>query len=127
MTPVFKLLLFALAAGVLYPLIKSYEPQLAPVLAVAVSLGVVLMLLDAGTEVVSWLMQLGEGLDGEAFACLAKAAVISICTEWCCNLCKDNGLSAVSGSIGLVGRVLMLASAFPLFQTAYTTILGLAG
>ena len=125
MTAVIQLVLFALTAGVLYPLVKSYTPQLASPFAAAVCVGLVLLMTDAGGTLFQWIIQLGESLDGEAFLCLVKASGIALCTEWCCDLCKDGGLSAAAGSIELCGRVLILVAAFPLFRSAYATLLGL--
>lgn len=126
MTPAIKLVVFALTAVVLYPLIKSYAPQLALPFAIAVCVGIVLFVLDAGTPIVRWLTQLGDSVDGEAFLCLVKASGIALITEWCCDLCKDSGLTAIAGCIELCGRILMLTAAFPLFQAVYTAVLGLA-
>lgn len=126
MMDLLKLVLFALTAGVLYPLVKSYVPQFAPVLAVAVSAGVIALLFSAGSGVVQWLGETGQTVGGDAFLCLAKAAGVLLCADWCRDLCRDNGLSAVAGCIDLAGRCLALAAAFPLFQTVYSTILGLA-
>lgn len=126
MTELLKLVLFALTAGVLYPLVKSYAPQFAPVLAAAVSAGVIVLLLSAGSGVFQWLGEMGQAVDGEAFLCLAKAAGVLLCADWCRDLCRDNGLSAVAGCVELAGRCLALAAAFPLFQTVCSTILGLA-
>ncbi len=127
MTAALQLILFALTAGLLYPLVKNCAPQLAPALAIAVSAGVVVLLLNAGSGVFQWIGHLGEKWDGEAFSCLAKSAGILLCAEWCGDLCRDNGLTAVGGSIGLAGRCLALAAALPLFQTVYSAIVGLAG
>ena len=125
MNTMIQLFLFALTAGVLYPLIKSYTPQLASPFAAAVCIGLVRLMADAGETLFQWVIQLGESLDGEAFLCLIKASGIALCTDWCCDLCKDGGLSAAAGSIELCGRILILAAAFPLFRCAYTTLLGL--
>lgn len=124
MSWVLRLLAFAVAAGVLYPLVKNYEPQLAPLLAVAVSAGLVWLFLTAGTEVFKWLEQIGAAADGQAFACLVKAAGILVCADWCRDLCCDSGLTAAGGCIQLAGRCMALAAAFPLLKELSGLVLG---
>lgn len=114
-----------LAAGVLYPLLKSYLPQYAPVLAVAISLGAAALLISAGMEVFRWIWQIGQAVNSEAFQALLKAAGILFCSQWCCDLCSDNGLTSVADCIDAAGRGLALAAAFPLLQSFYTLITGL--
>lgn len=124
MNALLQLLAFAVAAGVLYPLVKNYEPQFAPLLAIAVSAGLIWLFLTAGTEVFKWLEQLGAATDGQAFVCMAKAAGILVCADWCHDLCCDSGLTAAGGCIQLVGRGLALATTFPLLQELSALVLG---
>ena len=122
-----KLILFAIIVCILYPVIKTYAPQLAPALAVGASLGTIILLREEGARLLAWWIQLGQMLNGDAFACLLKVAVSACFVDWCCNLCKENGLHSVSGCIELAGRCLMIAAALPLIQEVYTILLRLAG
>jgi len=127
MTELVRLLALALTAGILYPLVRHYVPQYAPILAAAVSFGALALLFLAGTEVIAWFTQLGQAVNSEAFRCLLKAAGLLFCTQWCCDLCCDNGLTSAAGCIEIAGRSLALAAAFPILRSFYDGIAGLLG
>lgn len=121
-----RFLFLVVAAGVLFALLRQYQPQTVPLFSVAAILVLVMFLIAQEGEVFIWLAAL-DRLDGDeqGFCCLLKSAVILLCSDWCREFCKECGMASLAGGVELTGRCFALSAAFPLFTEAYNAVMRL--
>ena len=127
MSPAVALFGIALLAAVLYGTLQKDNPAYALLL----SLGAALVILfRAGSavravipKVVRLTMQSGNG----AFSCLIRSAGLLILTDYARTLCEEAGAASISFCVGLAGRCLVLAAAWPLLEEIVEKIGSIAG
>ena len=90
------------------------------------SLGAALVLLvRAGTSirtVLSGIARLAGQADSGAFSCLVRSAAIVLLTDYTRTLCEEAGAESLGWCVGLAGRCLVLAAAWPLLEEILQTI-----
>ena len=96
------------------------------VYALLLSLGAALVLLvRAGTSirtVLSGIARLAGQADSGAFSCLVRSAAIVLLTDYTRTLCEEAGAESLGWCVGLAGRCLVLAAAWPLLEEILQTI-----
>ena len=106
----------ALLAALLYAVLEKQ----APAYALLLSLGAALVLLvRAGTSiraVLSGIARLAGQADSGAFSCLVRSAAIVLLTDYTRTLCEEAGAESLGWCVGLAGRCLVLAAAWPLLE-----------
>lgn len=127
MSGLFPVLAAALAAAVLYVTLKEQAPVFALFLSLAAALVILLHLGAVLRELLAWLTALQARVDGEAFACLLRAAGILLLMDYTRTLCREAGADSVAWCADLAGRCLVLAAAWPLLRQIYETIWELTG
>ena len=94
--------------------------------ALLLSLGAALVLLvRAGTSirtVLSGIARLAGQADSGAFSCLIRSAAIVLLTDYTRTLCEETGAESLGWCVGLAGRCLVLAAAWPLLEEILQTI-----
>ena len=94
--------------------------------ALLLSLGAALVLLvRAGTSirtVISGIARLAGQADSGAFSCLVRSAAIVLLTDYTRTLCEEAGAESLGWCVGLAGRCLVLAAAWPLLEEILQTI-----
>ena len=112
----------ALLAALLYAVLEKQ----APAYALQLSLGAALVLLvRAGTSirtVLSGIARLAGQADSGAFSCLVRSAAIVLLTDYTRTLCEEAGTESLGWCVGLAGRCLVLAAAWPLLEEILQTI-----
>ena len=112
----------ALLAALLYAVLEKQ----APAYALLLSLGAALVLLvQAGTSirtVLSGIARLAGQADSGAFSCLVRSAAIVLLTDYTRTLCEEAGAESLGWCVGLAGRCLVLAAAWPLLEEILQTI-----
>ena len=108
----------ALVAALLYTVLRRSVPSYALLL----SLGAALVLLvRVGSAF------LGEQTNGAAFSCLMKSAVVLLLTDYTHTLCEEAGAESLAWCVGLAGRCLVLAAAWPLLEEILQRIGSMTG
>ena len=111
----------ALLAALLYAVLEK-----PPAYALLLSLGAALVLLvRAGTSirtVLSGIARLAGQADSGAFSCLVRSAAIVLLTDYTRTLCEEAGAESLGWCVGLAGRCLVLAAAWPLLEEVLQTI-----
>ncbi len=125
MTLTIQLIMLALFTGVLFPLIKKESHAMAQVFALAVAVVCLTLFFYEIEPVLAWAQNIAQATNIDAFTALLKATGIIICTDYARDLCKDAGSESLAGCISLAGRFLVIATAMPLLEMVYTTILEL--
>ena len=117
----------ALVAAGLYTLFQ----KTAPTFALLLSLGAVLILLtrigSTFSTVLMGLHQLERQAGGEAFSCLLRSTGIALLTDYTRTLCEEAGAESLAWCVGLAGRCLILAAAWPLLSEIGQRIWSIAG
>lgn len=117
----------ALVAAGLYALFQKN----APTFALLVSLGAALVLLmrigEALSTVLVGLHQLERQAGGDAFSCLLRSTGIALLTDYTRALCEEAGAESLAWCVGLTGRCLILAAAWPLLAEIGQRIWSIAG
>lgn len=113
----------ALLAALLYAVLEKQ----APAYALLLSLGAALVLLvRAGTSIRTVLSgiiaRLAGQADSGAFSCLVRSAAIVLLTDYTRTLCEEAGAESLGWCVGLAGRCLVLAAAWPLLEEILQTI-----
>jgi len=109
----------ALLAALLYAVLEKQ----APAYALLLSLGAALV--RAGTSirtVLSGIARLAGQADSGAFSCLVRSAAIVLLTDYTRTLCEEAGAESLGWCVGLAGRCLVLAAAWPLLEEILQTI-----
>lgn len=73
------------------------------------------------------LLSLGEQTNGAAFSCLMKSAVVLLLTDYTHTLCEEAGAESLAWCVGLAGRCLVLAAAWPLLEEILQRIGSMTG
>ena len=71
--------------------------------------------------------RLGEQAGGTAFSCLVRSAVIFLLTDYTRTLCEEAGADSLAWCVGLAGRCLVLAAAWPLLEEILQRIGSMTG
>ena len=83
------------------------------------------LLVRAGTSirtVLSGIARLAGQADSGAFSCLVRSAAIVLLTDYTRTLCEEAGAESLGWCVGLAGRCLVLAAAWPLLEEILQTI-----
>ena len=112
---------FTFLQGCLKLCLIQFQPS-----ALLLSLGAALVLLvRAGTSirtVLSGIARLAGQADSGAFSCLVRSAAIVLLTDYTRTLCEEAGAESLGWCVGLAGRCLVLAAAWPLLEEILQTI-----
>ena len=113
-------------------LLRKDAPAYAFLLSVGAALFVLLQLgaargrlVRAGTSirtVLSGIARLAGQADSGAFSCLVRSAAIVLLTDYTRTLCEEAGAESLGWCVGLAGRCLVLAAAWPLLEEILQTI-----
>ena len=109
--------------------LKQHHKELGVLAAVAggilLLVAVIFQLSPVLEQLRSW-MDFAGGL-GEQFGILLKSMGICFLTQFAADTCKDAGESALAGKVELAGKVSVVITALPLFQSIAQTALSLTG
>ncbi len=116
-----------LCATLLAVVLRAQRPELAVCLSLAAGVlvtGLVLGQLAPLTATLRRLLQAG-GFSAEWLTVVLKAAGVCLVTQLTADTCRDAGETALAGKAELVGRVLLLLLAVPLFEQILALVTGM--
>jgi stage III sporulation protein AD len=118
-----------LCAAMLAALLRVQRPELAMGLGLAAAALVSIMLLRQLSPFLSALRRMlaMTTISTENFGVVLKAAGVCLMAQLTADTCRDAGESALAAKAELVGRVLMLLMALPLFEELLTLATSLIG
>ena len=118
-----------LCAAMLAALLRVQRPELAMGLGLAAAVLVSIMLLRQLSPFLSALRRMlaMTTISTENFGVVLKAAGVCLMAQLTADTCRDAGESALAAKAELVGRVLMLLMALPLFEELLTLATSLIG
>ncbi len=116
-----KIFSVALIGAVSFVLLKKYSPEFT----VAAEIGAVIFLLffiyPYLCELIDLVKTYGEDslVDTEYINIIVKALGISLVTQFCSDMCKDAGETALASKTEFAGKVIMLVSCVPIIKTLF--------
>lgn len=121
MTPVWSVAAICLVGAVLAALLKKSGPELAVLLAVAVTAAAAALLWDTLGDIVDFLRQMMElgGMAPELFAPLLKTVAIALVSRVGGDLCRDAGEGAMASVLEMAGSFSAILVSLPLFEAVW--------
>lgn len=118
----------AIAAAVLCMVVRSQQPEMARICAVAAGCILLLSALESVQTLRTYLERIVQlaGLKAEYLSTLMKTLGICYVTEIAEETCADLGESGLAAKVALTGKVTVFAMAAPLLMELLETILSLA-
>ena len=122
-----SLLGVVLCAALLAVLLRTQRPELALCLCLGAGALVVVLLAQQLVPLVSSVRSMMEtgGVSGVYLTVVLKAAGIALVTQLAADTCRDAGETALAVKAELVGRVLLLVLAVPLFEQILSLVTAL--
>lgn len=117
----------ALLAALLYTALQKSVPMYALLLSLGAALVLLLRAGGAIRAVLSGVFRLEQQAGGEAFACLTRSTAIILLTDHLRILCEEAGADSLAWCVGLAGRCMVLAAAWPLLEEILQQIGSMAG
>lgn len=121
------MLVFAICACVVAGVLRQYGPGFAIVFSLGCACLLLLRGLALARPVFDFLNQLNSQLNGDALACVWKAAGILVLTQAVQDVCREAGHAALAGRVEMLGRLAALAAALPLVRQFAALAAGLLG
>lgn len=81
----------------------------------------------AAAELLAGLHRLAGQAGGTAFSCLLRCTGLTLLTDYTRSLCEEAGAESLGWCVGLAGRCLILAAAWPLLEEIGQRIWSIAG
>lgn len=117
----------ALVAALLYTVLRRSVPSYALLLSLGAALVLLVRVGSAFRAALLGIVRLGEQTNGAAFSCLMKSAVVLLLTDYTHTLCEEAGAESMAWCVGLAGRCLVLAAAWPLLEEILQQIGSMTG
>ena len=117
----------ALVAALLYTVLRRSVPSYALLLSLGAALVLLVRVGSAFRAALLGIVRLGEQTNGAAFSCLMKSAVVLLLTDYTHTLCEEAGAESLAWCVGLAGRCLVLAAAWPLLEEILQRIGSMTG
>lgn len=116
-----------LCGALLAVVLRDRRPEIALCLGLAAGAAVLLLLLRQALPLLSAVHRMADTaqIPSGYLAAVLKAAGITLLTQLTADTCRDAGETALAAKAELVGRVLLLAVAVPLFQDLLTLVTAL--
>ena len=124
---IFKVVAFALVATILIVLIKEQRKEMALMLTIIASLGIVLFAIDEISGIINLLNNLAEksGINKDYLLIIIKITGIAYIVEFGKNICQDAGQSAIATKLEMAGKVVIVSLSIPIISALLTVLSGM--
>ncbi|MBE5816158.1 MAG: hypothetical protein E7315_00340 [Clostridiales bacterium] len=118
MNDVIKISLGGIICAVLILIVKQYKSEYSPVIGTAFLVMVAVLAISKMEDVVKGISALGDmaGVGADVISSVIKMIFVALVARIAASVCEDVGSQAVVTGIDIGSRILMLASAFPIFK-----------
>ncbi len=122
-----KIIALSLAGVMLAAVLRQHSPEYGIYAALAVGILILLYISGYLQEAIRFLTSMAErtGLGARSIGILLKVMGIAYLTEFSAQLCKDAGYGAIAMKLELAGKLMILVTALPVFQSLVDLILSL--
>ena len=113
-----------LCGAFLATVLRSQRPELAVGLSLLAGVLVLAAVVSQLSPLVSSLNRLTaqSGLSGDSLSLVLRAAGVCLVTQLAADTCRDTGETSLASKAELVGRLVLLVMALPLFEQVLTLI-----
>ena len=124
---IFKVVAFAIVATVLIVLIKEQRKEMALLLTIIASLGIILFAIDEISGIINLLDNLAEksGISKDYLLIIIKVTGIAYIVEFGKNVCQDAGQSAIASKLEMAGKVVIVSLSIPIISALLTVLSGM--
>lgn len=124
---IFKIVAFALVATILIVLIKEQRKEMALILTIVATLGIILFAIDEISGIISLLDNLAEesGINKDYLLIIIKVTGIAYIVEFGKNICQDAGQSAIATKLEMAGKVIIVSLSIPILSALLTVLSGM--
>lgn len=124
---IFKIIGVGLITAITALIVKQIKPEISIVLGMAGGIIMILMLVDAFSNIISSFSSLlnKSGLAGGIFSTVLKIIGVGYITEFSANLCVDAGSSSIADKILLGGKIIIMLISIPIVTSIIEIISGL--
>lgn len=124
---IFKVVAFAIVATVLIVLIKEQRKEMALMLTIIASLGIILFAIDEISGIINLLDNLAEksGISKDYLLIIIKVTGIAYIVEFGKNVCQDAGQSAIATKLEMAGKVVIVSLSIPIISALLTVLSGM--
>lgn len=108
-----------IVAAAVSALLKRFHGEFGLFVSIAASLLILLAVLGALGPLIELINELSEqaGADSVCIAVLMKALAVCFVTQLAADSCRDSGEGAIASKIELAGKIAVLLTAVPLFES----------
>ena len=117
----------AIAAALLYGLLRKSAPAFALLLSLAAGLVILARLVFWMDGILAGLTALANRVEGIAFTSLLRCAGVLLLTDYACAVCREAEAEALAWCTAFAGRILTLAALWPLLEVVCEMIWKLTG
>lgn len=106
-------------------ILRSYRPEWAPLLRIAVTVVALGLTLSLVTTILGYVSELAEvtgGVSQEGWSILLKALGVAFLTEISASVCRDSGEAGLATWVETAGKLEVLLLSFPLIKTVLDTV-----
>lgn len=124
---IFKIVAFALIATILIVLIKEQRKEIALILTIIASIGIILFAINEISEIINLLDNLAKksGINKDYLLIIIKVTGIAYIVEFGKNICQDAGQSAISTKLEMAGKVIIVSLSIPILSALLTILSGM--
>lgn len=128
MTEVIRWTGFAVAAAMLTMVLRTARKEIGMVAAMAAGVMLLSAVAERAASLLTSIGALAEQarISGDTLALLVKTLGAAYITEFACQACRDAGEEGIAVKVALLGRLLILTLAWPLFESIGRMIMELA-
>lgn len=124
---IFKIAAIALITAFCVLILREVKSELAPVVALAGGVVVLLSVIDYFSDVFSVISDIAKraGLASSVVTLLFKVIAIGYITEFSSSVIDDMGMSSLSDKVTLAGRLIIVAMSLPIVIQLFNFIAGM--
>jgi len=122
-----KIIGIALVTTFAVMVLKPTKPELAAVVSIAGGVIVLLMFVDALSQVLGGFTAIVNrtGVSSEVFSALLKIIGIGYLADFAAGICTDAGNNSMAQKVSLAGKVIILVLALPIIDNLIQIIIGI--
>lgn len=124
---ILKIAAMAIITAVLALIVKQYKPEYSVFIQLSGIVAVTLLAVSfiGGLTAAAGSMLSFAGLDAGYLKVLMKVLGVAVITEFGSDICKDNGNTALAGSVELAGKIVILTLSLPMIKAIAELAAGL--
>lgn len=122
-----KVIGFALTSVILIVILKEQKKEMALILMIVASLGIMLFAISEISKIMDLLNELAEksGIQKDYLILILKITGIAYLVEFGKNICIDSGQSSIASKLEMAGKVVIVSLSIPIITSLITVLSGL--